>query len=158
MIRNRYNHAPHLIQDTIYKSPNFDHNFMKLCHIVQYRNVFFKIDNGRFRTMPSRGIVLCLSKYVIYGLCENMWFLHNRGHPCLSDIFYFFLMQITWDGPLYYTEVSQVIISNQYNCILSLNLAHSVNPNEKPHNVAFHLSQHCLPKYASTCIRIHYMC
>ena len=32
---------------------SFDQIFMKLCHIVQYHNVFFKFDNGPYRTMNS---------------------------------------------------------------------------------------------------------
>ena len=35
------------------KLNNFDQNFMKLGHIVKYHNVFFKSDNGPYRTMPS---------------------------------------------------------------------------------------------------------
>ena len=33
------------------KSKSFDQNFMKLCHIVQYLDVFFKFDNGLYDTM-----------------------------------------------------------------------------------------------------------
>ena len=31
----------------------FDQNFMKLAHIVKYHDVFFKFDNGPYRTMLS---------------------------------------------------------------------------------------------------------
>ena len=33
------------------KSNSFDHNFMKLGHIVKYHVVFFTFDNGLYRTM-----------------------------------------------------------------------------------------------------------
>ena len=32
-------------------SNSFDHNSMKLCHIVKYHDVFFKFDNGLYGTM-----------------------------------------------------------------------------------------------------------
>ena len=32
-------------------SNSFDQNSMKLCHIVQYHDVFFKFDNGQYGTM-----------------------------------------------------------------------------------------------------------
>ena len=40
------------------KSNPFDQNFMKLGHIVKYHNVFFKIDNGPYRTRLSVVMVL----------------------------------------------------------------------------------------------------
>ena len=49
-----------------------------------------------------------------------------------------------------YTEGSQVIIEKK-NVFLSLKidfvLANSADPDEMPHNTAFHLGLHCLPKY-----------
>ena len=33
------------------KSNSFDQNFMKLCHIVKYHDVFFKVDNGLYGIM-----------------------------------------------------------------------------------------------------------
>ena len=36
---------------------------------------------------------------------------------------------------------------SKYNCIFFL-LANSVDPDEMPHYVAFHLGLHCLPRYA----------
>ena len=42
------------------KSNTFDQNFMKLAHIVRYYNVFFKFDNGPYRTILSVVMVLCL--------------------------------------------------------------------------------------------------
>ena len=33
------------------KVNSFDQNFMKLGHIVKYHAVFFKFDNGLYRTM-----------------------------------------------------------------------------------------------------------
>ena len=38
----------------------FDQNFMKLGHIVQYHNVFFKFDIGPYRTRLSVVMALCL--------------------------------------------------------------------------------------------------
>ena len=42
------------------KLNSFDQNFMKLGHIVKYYNVFFKFDNGSYRTLPSGVMTLCL--------------------------------------------------------------------------------------------------
>ena len=42
------------------KSNTFDQNFMKLGHIVKYHNVFFKFDNGSYRTRLSVVMALCL--------------------------------------------------------------------------------------------------
>ena len=38
----------------------FYQNFMKLGHIVKYRDVFFKFKNGPYRTMLSAGMALYL--------------------------------------------------------------------------------------------------
>ena len=46
--------VPSLSQNT------FDKNFMKLGHIVKYHDVFFKFDNGSYRTMLSVVMALCL--------------------------------------------------------------------------------------------------
>ena len=35
-------------------------NFMNLGHIVKYHDVFFKFDNGSYRTRLSRVMALCL--------------------------------------------------------------------------------------------------
>ena len=43
----------HLKQRPLSKSNIFDQNFMKLGHIVKYHDVFFKFDNGPYRTMLS---------------------------------------------------------------------------------------------------------
>ena len=42
------------------KSNTFDPNFMKLGHLVKYHNVFFKFDNGPFRSRLSVVMALCL--------------------------------------------------------------------------------------------------
>ena len=42
------------------KSNTFDQDFMKLGHIVEYHDVFFKFDNGPYRTMLSVVMALCL--------------------------------------------------------------------------------------------------
>ena len=42
------------------KSNTFDQNFMTLGHIVKYHNVFFKFDNGLYRTRLSVVMALCL--------------------------------------------------------------------------------------------------
>ena len=44
---------------------SYDQNFMKLGHIVKYNNVFFKFDNGPYRTMASEVIALCAQKFTI---------------------------------------------------------------------------------------------
>ena len=41
----------HLKGCLLSKSNTFDQNFMKLGHIVLYHDVFFKLDNGPYRTM-----------------------------------------------------------------------------------------------------------
>ena len=38
----------------------FYQNFMKLGHIVKYNDVFFKFDNGLYRTRPSIVMAFCL--------------------------------------------------------------------------------------------------
>ena len=42
------------------KSNTYDQNFMKLGHIVKYHDIFFKFDNGPYRTMLSVVMALCL--------------------------------------------------------------------------------------------------
>ena len=44
----------------------FYQNLMKLGDIVMYHDVFFKIDNGPYRTMLSRVMALCLWKFTIW--------------------------------------------------------------------------------------------
>ena len=41
----------------------FYQNFMKRGHIVKYHDVFFKLDNGPYRTMLSVVMALCLWKF-----------------------------------------------------------------------------------------------
>ena len=50
----------HLKQCPLSKSNTFDQNFMKLGHIVKYHDVFFKFDNGPYRTMLSVAMAVCL--------------------------------------------------------------------------------------------------
>ena len=47
------------------KSNTFDHNFIKLGHIVKYHDVFFKFDNGPYSTMLSAVMGLCLFKFTL---------------------------------------------------------------------------------------------
>ena len=47
------------------KSNTFDQNFMKLGHIVQYHDVFFKLDNGPYHTRLSAVKALCLWKFTV---------------------------------------------------------------------------------------------
>ena len=53
-----------------------------------------------------------------------------------------------------YIEWAQVILSKNNYCVSFaediFSLANSVDTDEMPHGVAFHLSLHCLPKYAFT--------
>ena len=68
------------------KLNSFDQNFMKLCHIVKYHDIFFKFYNEPYCTMSSRVIALC-SKYVIFGfVCGNMQTLQQRGHLCHTSV------------------------------------------------------------------------
>ena len=53
-------------QHPLSKSNTYDQNFMKLGHIVKYHNVFFKFDNGPYRTMLSVVMALCLWKFTIW--------------------------------------------------------------------------------------------
>ena len=48
------------------KSNTFDQNFMKLGHIVKYHDVFFKFDNGPYRTILSVVMALCFWKFTIW--------------------------------------------------------------------------------------------
>ena len=41
-------------------SNTFNQNFMKLGHIVKYHDVFFKFNNGPYRTMLQVVMTLCL--------------------------------------------------------------------------------------------------
>ena len=50
----------HLKRCPLSKSNIFYQNFMKLGHIVKYDDVFFKFDNGPYRTMLSAVMALCL--------------------------------------------------------------------------------------------------
>ena len=50
----------HLKQCPLSKMNSFDQNFMKLGHIDKYHDVFFKFDNGLYRTMFSVVMALCL--------------------------------------------------------------------------------------------------
>ena len=43
----------------------FCQNYMKLGHIVKYHDVFFKFDNGPYRTMLSAVMALCLLKFAV---------------------------------------------------------------------------------------------
>ena len=60
------------------------------------------------------------------------------------------MIQLGQNGWIY-VEGSQIIIFKKY-CILfspkiDLVLANSADPDEMPHNAAFHLGLQCLPKY-----------
>ena len=48
------------------KVNSFGQNFMKFGHIAQYYNVFFKFDNGPYRTLLSGVIVLWSWKFTIF--------------------------------------------------------------------------------------------
>ena len=50
----------HLKRCPLSKSNSFAQNFMKLGHIVKYHDVFFKFDNGPYRTMFSVAMTLWL--------------------------------------------------------------------------------------------------
>ena len=52
----------HLKRCPISKSNIFDQNFTKLGHAVYNHDVFFKFENGPYRTMLSVVMVLCLWK------------------------------------------------------------------------------------------------
>ena len=53
-------HIRHTHGCPLSKSNSFDLNFIKLGHIVKYHDVFLKLDNGPYRTMPSGVMALCL--------------------------------------------------------------------------------------------------
>ena len=61
---------------------------MKLGHIVEYHDVFFKFDNGPYRTMLSAVMALCLRKFTILNnefntkLCVDPE--EGRGDPPLT--------------------------------------------------------------------------
>ena len=56
----------HLKRCLLSESNIFYQNLMKLGHIVQYHDVFFKFDNGPYRNMFSVVMALCLSKLTIW--------------------------------------------------------------------------------------------
>ena len=62
----------HLKRCPLSKSDTFDQNFMKLGHIVKYHDVFFKFDNGPYRTMPSVIIALWLWKFFIWNYVHSL--------------------------------------------------------------------------------------
>ena len=68
---------------------------MKLGHIVQYHNVFFKFDTGSYRIMPSRLIALCSLKYVIFDFVEYVN-IATAGESFLAIVFFVVLFQIQW--------------------------------------------------------------
>ena len=75
----------------VYKSSNFDQNFLKLGHIVQSHNVFFVYDNGLYRIMPSRVIAHVHQNMSLFCVaCENMRISHQPGHSCPTDTFLVF--------------------------------------------------------------------
>ena len=57
---------PFVYENSLFKrrplsnSNRFYQNFMKLGHIVKYHDVFFKLDNGPYRTRLSVVMALCL--------------------------------------------------------------------------------------------------
>ena len=57
---------PSILYIRTYVCPNdntlntFDQTFMKLGHIIEYHNVFFKFDNYPYRTRLSVVMALCL--------------------------------------------------------------------------------------------------
>ena len=61
----------------------FYQNFMKLGHIVLYYDVFFKFDNGSYRTRLSRVMALCLWKFTVLNYFRSLtqtfiiWILLN---------------------------------------------------------------------------------
>ena len=57
----------------------------------------------------------------------------------------FWLGTINLQLSIVYIEGSQVIIAIKQ---LVFVLANTVDPDEMPHDAAFHLGLHCLPKYA----------
>ena len=67
----------------------------------------------------------------------------------------FWFNTITCDGPLFHCIYREITGYNFKIIFLFLSLkiivfvlANSVDLNEMPHDVAFHLGLHCLPKYA----------
>ena len=64
----------------------FYQNFMKLGQIIQYYNVFFKIDNGLYRTRLTVVMSLCLWKIHRFKRCplsnSNMFYQNfmKLGH------------------------------------------------------------------------------
>ena len=55
----------HLKRCPLSKSNIFYQNFMKLGHIVKVHDVFFKFDNGPYRTLLFVVMTLCLWKFTI---------------------------------------------------------------------------------------------
>ena len=55
----------HFKRCPLFKSNIFYQNFIKLGHIVKYRNVFFMFNNGPYCTMLSAVMALCLWKFTV---------------------------------------------------------------------------------------------
>ena len=69
----------HLKQCQLSKSNTLDQNFIKLCHIVKYHDVFFKFDNGPYRIMPSVVMAPCLWKFTIWNDVRSLiWIFFIR--------------------------------------------------------------------------------
>ena len=69
----------HLKWYLLSKSNTFDQNFMKLGHIVEYHEVFFKFDKGPYRTMLSAIMALCLWKFTILTMSSIQIVCGSRG-------------------------------------------------------------------------------
>ena len=60
------------------------------------------------------------------------------------------MMQLTCDGLLYILRNQRLYFPTEFQFLslkIVLALENIVDPNEMPHNAAFHLGLHCLPKY-----------
>ena len=67
----------------------------------------------------------------------------------MQSSFWFGTINLGW--PIVLMDGSQVKISNKYS--ISLNMVfvlanNNVDPDEMPHNAAFHMDLYCLPRYS----------
>ena len=64
-------------QRPLSKSNTFDPNVMKLGHIVKYHNVFFKFDNGSYRTRLSVVMFMKIHRFKRCPLSKSNIFHQN---------------------------------------------------------------------------------
>ena len=98
------------------KSSNFDHNFIKLVHIIQYHDVFLKFDNGQYYGLKLSWVialwwwknhnfyyVLFLNRVIfIRTVCLNICLFVCSLHPSQQSF--------SWDGSSWVEPVPSKVL------------------------------------------------